>query len=93
MRRNQAKAGQSFSPSVCCANVGFFSKLKMSMYLPSGGTSQLDNGLQGAAQGLGELDIATAITARAGDGRDRLLLHMINRHGTTIEQGPEWKMA
>lgn len=58
------------------ADVTTFSK--MSMYLPSRGVLEPHNGLQGAAQGLGELDIATAITARAGDGRDRLF-HLLPR--------------
>lgn len=42
--------------------------LQVGVDLPGGGTAKPLDGLQGTAQGLGEIDFATAVTARAGDG-------------------------
>lgn len=73
MLHHQSQLGQSLNPSMRRGDMTLFPQ--GSVDLSGRGRLEPLDGLEGTAQGLGELDVATAATARAGDGGLFHLLH------------------
>lgn len=80
MFTNQAQRHQSLAPSMAGTDVPPL--LQSCVDLSRRGRLEPLDGLQGTAQGLGELDGATAATARAGDG-GLWFGHLL--HGTLLD--------